>query len=483
MANQTPFHVLHVDNDPERLTTTARHLETEYDNLDVTAEGTVDGALEEFQNTDFDCIVSDFNLEGVDTFEFFEEVKERESEIPFIMFANEGSEVVEEAFSRGVTEFVPWTTVGQVILAEKVHESASEYRRQKESLFDLPDDVSEAHMLDQLVRQLPTSIYAKDAEARHLLLSDYELSPEEAIGKTDLEVYGEELARKSYEDDIHAIENEEPLHNKEEFNPDNGEWTITSKIPWYDEDGNVRGLIGATRFITEKKKYEQKIERENERLDRFVSIVSHDLRNPLSVASGYLESVKEDVDHEHLDEVEESLERMESLIEHLLELARKGQDIEETETVNLSDVFEESWKNVSTNDAKYVATGEVQFEADRNRTIQMFSNLIRNSLEHVGEDVNIEVGATKTGFYYEDDGPGIPDSDKNDIFDPGFTTDTEGTGFGLSIVKEIVEAHDWGITVTDGKETGGARFEISLNPEFKAASSSENVSVVHAEGR
>jgi two-component system OmpR family sensor kinase len=64
------------------------------------------------------------------------------------------------------------------------------------------------------------------------------------------------------------------------------------------------------------------------------------------------------------------------------------------------------------------------------------------------------------GFYVADDGPGIPPAEREDVFEPGFTTAEDGSGFGLAIVAEIAEAHDWEVTVTESS-AGGARFEIA----------------------
>jgi len=67
--------------------------------------------------------------------------------------------------------------------------------------------------------------------------------------------------------------------------------------------------------------------------------------------------------------------------------------------------------------------------------------------------VTIRVGAIENnGFYVEDDGPGIPEEKREDVFDSGFTTNRDGTGFGLAIVKEIVEAHGWTVSVADSDE-------------------------------
>jgi signal transduction histidine kinase len=73
--------------------------------------------------------------------------------------------------------------------------------------------------------------------------------------------------------------------------------------------------------------------------------------------------------------------------------------------------------------------------------------------------VTVRVGRTRDGFYVEDTGPGIPENERDDVLDSGYTTKREGTGFGLTIVKRIVEVHGWEIYVTEGSD-GGARFEI-----------------------
>jgi signal transduction histidine kinase len=76
--------------------------------------------------------------------------------------------------------------------------------------------------------------------------------------------------------------------------------------------------------------------------------------------------------------------------------------------------------------------------------------------------VTVRVGGLGggSGFYVEDDGPGIPEGERDDVFVPGFTTKEGGTGVGMASVAQIVAAHGWRIRVRDGRD-GGARFEIS----------------------
>ena len=81
-------------------------------------------------------------------------------------------------------------------------------------------------------------------------------------------------------------------------------------------------------------------------------------------------------------------------------------------------------------------------------------------MKHGGSNVSVTVGTIADGFYVEDDGPGIDTDERKSVFEAGYSPSAEGTGFGLSIVKQVTEAHGWNICVTDGAE-GGTRFEIT----------------------
>ena len=98
--------------------------------------------------------------------------------------------------------------------------------------------------------------------------------------------------------------------------------------------------------------------------------------------------------------------------------------------------------------------------ADPDRLVQVFENLLQNSVDHGGEGVTVRVGSLENGFYVEDDGPGVPEADRERMFEHGYTTRQDGMGYGLSIVRSIVDAHGWSIAVTES-EDGGARFELT----------------------
>lgn len=236
-----------------------------------------------------------------------------------------------------------------------------------------------------------------------------------------------------------------------------------SANPFRSGDIQTGQLLSLT-DVTEREQYRQRLERQNERLEEFASIVSHDLRNPLNVAQGRLELARETGELEHFEGVENAHQRMETLIEDLLSLARSGLEIDETEPVNIDEVARGCWEMVENAEARLVVdfNDARTIHADPERLRQLFENLYRNAIEHGGRDVTITVGKLSdgSGFFVEDDGDGIPEEHRDELFEPGFTTQDEGTGFGLAIVVEIVNAHDWEIRATEGS-TGGARFEIS----------------------
>jgi PAS domain S-box-containing protein len=229
-----------------------------------------------------------------------------------------------------------------------------------------------------------------------------------------------------------------------------------------DENGDYDGLIGVMRDITDRKQRERELRRQNDRLAEFAGIVSHDLRNPLNVAKGHLDLASEECDSEHVETVAGALDRMETLIGETLELARQGETVTETEPLRLSELVDGCWEMVATGEATLERRDDATVYGDRERVKQLFENLFRNAIEHAGENVTITVELLEDGdgFSVADDGPGIPDDERDAVFEPGHTTSDEGTGFGLSIVNRIVDAHGWAIRVTDG-ESGGARFEVT----------------------
>ncbi len=207
---------------------------------------------------------------------------------------------------------------------------------------------------------------------------------------------------------------------------------------------------------------ERELEARNEQLETFASVVSHDLRNPIDVAETYLAAARDEDDPEHFRRVADALSRMRTLIDDVLALARQGKVLDDTERVTLATVAEDAWNTVDATEATLTVADETAtLQADPHRLQQLVENLLRNSLEHGGPTITIDtMDGERTGWYLEDDGPGIPPEERADVFEPGVTSSTEGTGLGLAIVERIADAHGWAVAVTDG-DAGGARFEFT----------------------
>ena len=209
---------------------------------------------------------------------------------------------------------------------------------------------------------------------------------------------------------------------------------------------------------------EEELHRQNERLDQFASVVAHDLRNPLSVAKGFLEIAEETGNAEHFEKVASSHNRIERLLEDLLTLARGETTIEDAEAIDLESITTEAWGYVDTGEATLAFADEVPtVTGDAGRLVQLFENLFRNAIEHGGADVTVTVGELdgKGGFYVEDTGSGIPEERQDEVFTHGVTSSEGGIGLGLSIVDDIAKAHGWTVSATNGSD-GGARFEFEL---------------------
>ncbi|EMA59752.1 PAS domain-containing protein [Halorubrum lipolyticum] len=212
---------------------------------------------------------------------------------------------------------------------------------------------------------------------------------------------------------------------------------------------------------------ETELEAQNERLEQFASMVSHDLRNPLSVAIGNLELYREAGDESRLDTVETSLTRIQDLVTDLTALARHDTLTETHEPVSVHEVARDAWESIETRSAT-LSTEPCTVTGDPGQFMALFENVFRNAVGHGGDDVTVRVGPLEGGFYVEDTGDGIPPADRDSVFDHGYTTGYGGSGVGLTIVSRIAQAHNWDITLTDSPE-GGARFEFRTTDSIETS--------------
>jgi signal transduction histidine kinase len=247
---------------------------------------------------------------------------------------------------------------------------------------------------------------------------------------------------------------------------ENADGRVCYNVAVFPLSGGHQGKLAMFFDVTAEHERRERLEEKNEQLDRFASLISHDLRNPLDVAIGRTNAVRElNEDPEldgHLKSTQDALQRMRSIITDVLTLARQGDNIGETSAISLEEKTKQAWSSVETPDVTLEIETDAIITANPDALAHVFENLFRNAVEHAGTETTITVGvlSERAGFYVEDDGPGIPPGDRERLLDAGESGDDAGTGLGLAIVESIAAAHEWELDITDSA-AGGARFEFT----------------------
>ncbi|MUV61674.1 PAS domain-containing sensor histidine kinase [Halobacterium sp. CBA1126] len=246
-------------------------------------------------------------------------------------------------------------------------------------------------------------------------------------------------------------------------------WLQNRQILLPDDDGGVEKVVGISTDITEQKRRE-------EELDALNRVLRHDIRNDVNVVVGWAELLADHVDEEGEPYRQRILDAGERVID-LTEVARdyaktvtSGEDLD-THPVSLRDVLEHAveMRRESYPDAEFVVDGEVpDVEVTGNEMLEsVFRNLLNNAVQHNDEaepvvEVSCEVSADAVAVRVADNGPGIPDHQKEAIFEQGEAgIGSQGTGVGLYLVRTLVEQYDGSVSVADN-DPKGTVFTVTL---------------------
>ena len=233
--------------------------------------------------------------------------------------------------------------------------------------------------------------------------------------------------------------------------------------------GQLTGYIGVYKDISRQKNAEQKLAVMNEKLRVIGGLTRHDVQNKLSIITGntYLDK-KKLMDHPEILESFKDIESACNLIVRIFDFARDYEmlGVEELTYVDVEDSVQKAVSLFSSLNGTKV-TNEchgLTVLAD-SLLRQLFYNLIDNSLKYGQKITRIRIHYEKAGkdqlrLVYEDDGVGIPQDAKPKIFDEGYTTG-KGSGYGLYLIKKMMEVYGWTIQET-GEPGKGAKFTVTI---------------------
>jgi PAS domain S-box-containing protein len=374
--------------------------------------------------------------------------------------------------------------VGSVVTGRDI----TEHKRADEALRDREE------LLRLFIEYAPAPLAMFDREMRYLYVSrrwksDYHLGEQDLRGLSHYEVFPEisgewkEIHRRGQMGEIIRSDNDR-------FQREDGsvQWLRWEVRPWRDAAGSVGGILIFSEDITDQRRQEEELREKNLELERLNYTVSHDLKSPLVTVKtflGYLELDLAKGDSSRIGQdmmyMRTAAERMSNLLDDLFDFSRLGKTSWPPVDVSFTEIAREAVNlvagRISQRGVKIeLADSPVMLHGDRQRLLQLWQNLVENSVKFMGEqaapriEVGVKCGAAKEKvFFVMDNGQGIDPRYKEKIFglfeqlDPGI----EGTGIGLALVKRIVELYGGALWMESEGPCKGTTFFFTLPKAIK----------------
>ena len=374
---------------------------------------------------------------------------------------------------------------GQQIATKYPDCESEEVKALKEKLIATERD------LNGILNNMPDMFFRTDIEGKILIISPgvkelqgYE--PDEVLGKYASDFYLNPELRQTFFDSLNEGGGVVSDFETELIRKDGSIiWGSTNARYWKDENGNIGGIEGVARDITERRKaeeelkeYSRELETANDLKELYIDIMSHDILNPVNSianASAILKRMENDTSkNEYLQMISKNADK----ITDLIDLAVKYSQINSIKELELHelDLNHVLRKTISTFTSqareKDVYIRHVEKKAcivSANPLIHdVMSNLLSNAIKYGPDggiiELGIEEGNNHWVVFVIDQGEGIPDEHKEYIFERFQRLEEEairGSGLGLAIAKRLVDLHKGRIWVED-KPGGGSVFKVSL---------------------
>jgi PAS domain S-box-containing protein len=459
--------LLYVDDEPELLDLCKRFLEIDGEFSVFTASSANQG-LETLSGGRFDAIISDYQMPGMDGIEFLKQVRSQKGDIPFILFTGRGrEEVVIEAINQGADFYLQKGGDPRAMFSELGHKIRQAVRRRKVE--------GELQLLKHSVSNAAEGILWIDREGGITYFNDtlcvmLGYTRDECSRLTIMDI-NPEHSREQFASLLQNLLVKKSMIVREIHRKKDGTLFPVELHVNYLEFGNEPYIFSFVVDITDRMRAEEDLKNSHEalqlanrKLNLLAEITRHDIRNKLTVLSGYLSLFDEHPAEPHYSMYLQKLKDTVSAIGANIEFTRLYQNLGVTvpSWQNVHEVFFHACTQLDIKKIRIQSdTGGLEIFADP-LLERVFYNIIENAVEHGARLSHIRLLACETGdgmvITIEDDGVGIPNHEKEKIFQKGHG---KNTGLGLFLSREILSIT--GISITEsGEYQHGARFELKV---------------------
>jgi PAS domain S-box-containing protein len=492
--------ILLVDDSPNGLFALRSILENNGYNLFEAKSG--HQALRHLLDQEFAVILLDVVMPGMDGFETAQIIRERHKtrEVPIIFvtaFSQDEAQIF-RGYSLGAVDYILTPIVPEILQAKvsvfvELFRKAEQVKRQADLLHTAASLLrkSEARckrLADATFEGIAIHQGGKIVDANRAFTKMYGYDLSELIGK---EV--SDLTTEQYRNFIQsrALSNDERPFEKAALKKDGSIFPVeVSAKTLPSEDDRIRVLavrdISDRKLSEELKRRTENLARSNEELEKFASVASHDLKEPLRMIANYMallgSKCQEKLDreaNEYIKYAVDGAKRMQGLIDDLLTYSHAMAKPATFESTDCDAVVKEVLANLQNTIDKNNAVVRVgalpQIKSSPSQLAQLFQNLISNAIKYrKSEKPEIEIKANREGaewvFSIKDNGIGLKMEYSNQIFEMFKRLHNReqypGTGIGLATCKKIIENHGGRIWV-ESKPNKGSTFYFAL-PDLTA---------------